>query len=179
MEGKSEASPPDGWRNASMSTVWKFALAVFLCAGVAGAALWYMTAALPPFSDHDQQFDGAGDVAKGELVFNAGDCSSCHATPGQPDRLRLGGGMALASPFGTFRPPNISPDAVDGIGGWTVTDLANALISGVSPKRDHYYPAFPYTSFTSMTPADVKDVAGGLAESMMKKAVAHMKTLKA
>ena len=30
-----------------------------------------------------------------------------------------------------------------------------------------------------LTPADVKDVAAGLAESMMKKAVAHMKTLKA
>ncbi|WP_425462859.1 c-type cytochrome [Mesorhizobium norvegicum] len=158
MEGKSEASPPDRWRNASMNTVWKFALAVFLCAGVAGAALWYMTAARPPFSDQDQQFDGAGDVANGEQVFNAGDCSSCHATPGQPDRLRLGGGMALASPFGTFRPPNISPNPVDGIGAWSVTDLANALIGGVSPGRKHYYPAFPYTSFTSMTAADVRDL---------------------
>ncbi|MER8376209.1 cytochrome c [Mesorhizobium sp. M1338] len=117
-----------------------------------------MTAARPLFKDQDRQFEGRGDLARGKLVFAAGDCASCHATPGQPDRLRLGGGMALASPFGTFRPPNISSDAVDGIGAWTVTDLANALISGVSPKRDHYYPTFPYTSFTSMTPDDVKDL---------------------
>ena len=46
---------------------------------------------------------------------------------GQPDRQRLGGGLALASPFGTFFPPNISPDLNDGIGRWRTIDLANAL----------------------------------------------------
>ncbi|RVC63434.1 cytochrome c [Mesorhizobium sp.] len=140
------------------STVWKIALTVFLCASGVGAVLWYMTAAQPPFSNQDQQFEGPVDVAHGELVFAAGDCASCHATPGQSDRLKLGGGMALASPFGTFRPPNISPDPVDGIGAWTVTDLANALLGGVSPERQHYYPSFPYTSFTSMTAEDVRDL---------------------
>ncbi|WP_192243109.1 c-type cytochrome [Mesorhizobium silamurunense] len=137
-------------------SVWIPALIAFLCG--AGAALWYMTAAQPPFSDQDPQFQGRGDVAQGQLVFAAGDCSSCHATPGQPDRLRLGGGMALASPFGTFRPPNISPDPVDGIGAWTVIDLANALVGGVSPRGEHYYPAFPFTSFTGMKGKDIRDL---------------------
>jgi mono/diheme cytochrome c family protein len=139
-------------------TASKFALATFLTASAAAAALWYVTAARPPFSDQDRQFESPGDVANGQLVFAAADCASCHATPGQPDRLRLGGGMALASPFGTFRPPNISSDPVDGIGAWRVADLANALIGGVSPRREHYYPAFPYTSFTSMTAADIRDL---------------------
>ncbi|TGP86017.1 c-type cytochrome [Mesorhizobium sp. M8A.F.Ca.ET.213.01.1.1] len=139
-------------------TAWKFSLAFFVCAGAVAAVLWYLTVARPPFSEQDRQFEGPGDVARGELVFAAGDCSSCHATPGQSDRLKLGGGMALASPFGTFRPPNISADPVDGIGAWTVTDLANALIGGVSPKREHYYPAFPFTSFTGMTASDVRDL---------------------
>ncbi len=94
--------------------------------------------ASPPFSPGDRQFEAQGDPARGQLIFNAGDCASCNATPGQPDRLRLGGGLALASPSGTFRPPNISPDPVDGIGGWTVVDLANALIGGVSPKGQQY-----------------------------------------
>jgi hypothetical protein len=57
--------------------------------------------------------------------------------------LRLGGGLALASPFGTLRVPNISPDPVDGIGRWRTIDLANALLSGVAPDRRHYYPACP------------------------------------
>ncbi|WP_436258497.1 hypothetical protein [Mesorhizobium caraganae] len=62
--------------------------------------------------------------------------------------------MALASPFGTFRPPNISPNPVDGICRWSAADLATALIGGVSPRRNHYYPSF----FTGMTVADVNDV---------------------
>ena len=42
------------------------------------------------------------DPANGLTTFNAGGCSSCHAVPGQPDRLKLGGGLAIPSPFGTF-----------------------------------------------------------------------------
>jgi mono/diheme cytochrome c family protein len=126
--------------------------------GAATGAGWYLTAATAPFSKGDPRFDIAGDVAHGQRIFAAGDCASCHATPGQSDRLRLGGGMALGSPFGTFRPPNISPDPVDGIGSWTVADLANALVGGVSPQHQHYYPSFPYTSFTGMTIPDIKDL---------------------
>jgi mono/diheme cytochrome c family protein len=141
-----------------LSMSWKIALATFVCAGVTGAVAWYITAARPPFSQGDRQFEASGDVAHGQVIFVAGDCASCHATPGQSDRLRLGGGMGLGSPFGTFRPPNISPDPVDGIGGWTAVDLANALIGGVSPEHEHYYPAFPYTSFTGMTVSDIRDL---------------------
>ncbi|GAA3065505.1 c-type cytochrome [Rhizobium viscosum] len=141
-----------------MRTGWKFAFATILCAGAAATAGWHLTAARAPFSNGDPQFEGPGDIARGQVMFAAADCASCHATPGQSDRLTLGGGMALASPFGTFRPPNISPDPVDGIGTWTVVDLANALVGGISPQRTHYYPAFPYTSFTGMTVRDIKDL---------------------
>jgi mono/diheme cytochrome c family protein len=137
---------------------YQFAIAILLIAAAAVTAALLVTSAHPPFSPNDPQFRLRGDVGRGKLVFAAGDCSSCHATPGQSDRLKLGGGMALASPFGTFRPPNISPDPVDGIGGWSTVDLANALIGGVSPKREHYYPSFPYTSFTGMTGADINDL---------------------
>ena len=41
--------------------------------------------------------------------------------------------MALASLFGTFHPPNISPDPDHGIGHWRTIDLANALMSGAMP----------------------------------------------
>jgi mono/diheme cytochrome c family protein len=66
--------------------------------------------------------------------------------------------LAVASPFGTLRVPNISPDVRDGIGGWRTADLANALLSGVSPQREHYYPALPYTSYTHMSLEDVRDL---------------------
>jgi len=123
-----------------------------------GSITWVATAPAKPFAKDDPRLAGAGDPARGRLVFAAGDCASCHATPGQQDRFRLGGGIALASPYGTFRVPNISPDPVDGIGAWSVTDLANALVAGVSPEGEHYYPSFPYTSFTGMQPGDIKDL---------------------
>jgi mono/diheme cytochrome c family protein len=100
----------------------------------------------------------AGDAERGRLVFAAASCGACHATPGQSDPLRLGGGLALASPFGTFRVPNISSDPIDGIGKWSAIDLARALIVGVSPAGTHYYPAFPYTSYTGMRVEDVEDL---------------------
>jgi mono/diheme cytochrome c family protein len=95
-------------------------------------------------------------------MFFAGGCQSCHKTPGQPDPLRLGGGLELKTPFGSFYPPNISSDPVDGIGAWRPVDLANALLSGVSPQGQHYYPAFPYTSYHRMNPGDVADLAAFL-----------------
>jgi mono/diheme cytochrome c family protein len=124
--------------------------------GAAGA--WFITKPNIPFQEHDPTFAKTGDPARGELIFAAGDCSSCHATPGQKDRLQLGGGLALASPFGTFRPPNISQDPKDGIGSWTASNLGNALIGGTSPNGQHYYPVFPYPSYTSMRVSDVLDL---------------------
>src|SRR5215813_6603152 len=98
------------------------------------------------------------DVANGETMFNAGGCSSCHAVPNQPDRLRLGGGLAIPSPFGTFYAPNISPDPADGIGRWSEEDFVNAVTRGISPERTHYFPAFPYTSYAHAKREDVRDL---------------------
>jgi mono/diheme cytochrome c family protein len=131
-------------------------LTAVLAISTAGA-LWLATAPVPYFSGNE--FAGKqGDIHRGRLIFAAGQCASCHASPGQKDRLRLGGGLALASPFGTFRVPNISPDPGDGIGRWTVTDLGNALVSGISPKGEHYYPAFPYVGYTGMSVTNINDL---------------------
>ncbi|MGY3457704.1 mono/diheme cytochrome c family protein [Bradyrhizobium sp. LM3.4] len=84
------------------------------------------------------------DLANGEVMFNAGGCASCHAVPDQPDRLRLGGGVAIKSPFGTFYAPNISSDPIYGIGKWSDAEFVNAVMHGVSPDGQHYFPAsFP------------------------------------
>src|SRR5579883_1468563 len=98
------------------------------------------------------------DLANGEVVFNAGGCASCHAVPDQPDRLKLGGGLAIPSPFGTFYAPNISPDPTDGIGRWTEAQFVNAVMRGVSPGGTHYFPAFPYTSYAHARRDDIRDL---------------------
>jgi mono/diheme cytochrome c family protein len=98
------------------------------------------------------------DLANGLTTFNAGGCSSCHAVPGQPDRTRLGGGLAIPSPFGTFYAPNISPDPVDGIGRWTEAEFVRAVTQGISPAGTHYFPAFPYTSYQHARVSDIRDL---------------------
>jgi len=102
----------------------------------------------------------AGDPARGEAVFNAGGCASCHAAPGASGeaRLVLAGGQAFASDFGTFHAPNISPGVTHGIGGWSLPEFANAMMQGVAPDGRHYYPAFPYTAYAKMTLADLADL---------------------
>ena len=64
----------------------------------------------------------------------------------------------LATGFGDFVAPNISMHPEDGIGSWSAGDFANALLRGVSPEGAHYYPAFPYASYTRMDIADVADL---------------------
>jgi mono/diheme cytochrome c family protein len=130
--------------------------ALALAAACAG---WWLTAPKPAFPREQwEAFEPGGDAARGRLVFEAGGCSSCHATPGQPDRLKLGGGLQLKSPFGSFTVPNISPHPDDGIGAWKVVDLANAMLTGVSPAGAHLYPAFPYTSFQRVKLEDIRDL---------------------
>jgi mono/diheme cytochrome c family protein len=98
------------------------------------------------------------DLANGLTTFNAGGCSSCHAVPKQDDRTRLGGGLAIPSPFGTFYAPNISPDPNDGIGRWSEADFVTAVMKGTSPSGAHYFPAFPYTSYQHAKVKDVRDL---------------------
>jgi mono/diheme cytochrome c family protein len=98
------------------------------------------------------------NIGNGRTMFHAGGCASCHATPQQEDKMRLGGGLALKSPFGTFYVPNISSDPKDGIGGWSEAAFVTAMTKGTSPDGQHYYPAFPYTSYQRMRVADVRDL---------------------
>lgn len=122
----------------------------------AAAALWLATApqtvaagALPPRTP---------DLDNGRLMFLAGGCAACHATPKQTDVTRLGGGLELRTAFGAFYVPNISPDAKDGIGGWSESDFVTAMTKGVSPAGEHLYPAFPYPSYAHMRVEDVRDL---------------------
>src|SRR3954469_4334889 len=133
---------------------------IFLAAILAGAAAfgvyWWLTA-------HPTMWAATGpaytpNMANGLTTFNAGGCSSCHAVPGQPDRLRLGGGLAIPSPFGTFYAPNISPDPADGIGRWTEAQFVSAVTKGTSPEGTHYFPAFPYTSYQRARLEDVRNL---------------------
>jgi len=98
------------------------------------------------------------NLDNGKTMFFAGGCASCHATPDQDDKMRLGGGLGLKSPFGTFFAPNISPDAKDGIGQWSEANFVTAMVKGTSPDGEHLFPALPYTSYQHMKLDDLRDL---------------------
>jgi mono/diheme cytochrome c family protein len=131
-------------------------LGLVVAAGVGFAIFWWLTA--PPTASAVIAPADTPNLANGLTTFNAAGCSSCHAVPGQPDRLRLGGGLAIPSPFGTFYAPNISPDPADGIGRWTEAEFVNAVTKGVSPAGYHYFPAFPYPSYQHAKVDDIRDL---------------------
>ena len=93
-------------------------------------------------------------IERGEYLINAGGCVDCHTEEGD-EAAPLAGGRAIKSPFGTFYSPNITPDVDTGIGAWSDDDFINALREGVDPEGDHYYPAFPYTSYTGVSREDL------------------------
>ncbi len=96
-------------------------------------------------------------LERGAYIFHAAGCKACH-TDTKKKGPPLAGGRAIRTPFGTFYGPNITPDPLTGIGEWSDGDFIRALRSGVSPDGDHYYPVFPYTSFTKMTDRDMLDL---------------------
>ncbi len=124
--------------------------------GLVGFGLYWVTTSPKTVSDEDL----AGlttDAEDGELAFFAAGCASCHAAKGAEgaSKLVLSGGQEFPSPFGTFIAPNISPDPVHGIGDWTQSQFASAVLKGTSPEGAHYFPAFPYSSYNKMTRQDV------------------------
>ena len=97
------------------------------------------------------------DAKRGLYLSKAGGCVGCH-TEARQGAQPFAGGRALKTPFGTFYGPNITSHAQAGIGRWTESDFISAMRLGVRPDGAHYFPAFPYPSFTKITDPDLKDL---------------------
>jgi mono/diheme cytochrome c family protein len=116
---------------------------------ILGALLW-----LAPWMESARAREG-DPVARGEYLFRAANCQSCHTDVKNKGKL-LAGGRALKTPFGTFYGPNITPHEEHGIGAWSDAEFIAALRHGRAPDGRHYFPAFPFTAFTKMTDADMR-----------------------
>jgi len=96
-------------------------------------------------------------VTRGAYLATAAGCADCHTDKdhgGQP----FAGGRALATAFGTFYGPNITPDPDTGIGRWSDAQFLAALRQGVRPDGANYFPVFPYPSFTGITDDDAQAI---------------------
>lgn len=130
----------------------RFLLPLFL--GAAGLAA---CASLAPPRDTSL----AGDAERGRYVMRTAGCVACHTR--ERDGAMLAGGAPIATPFGTFTAPNITPHP-DGLGNWSLDQFAAALTDGTRPDGGHYYPVFPYDFYTKMSDQDVVDLWAALQE---------------
>jgi mono/diheme cytochrome c family protein len=96
-------------------------------------------------------------VQRGEYVFKASGGCSCH-TDAKNNGSFMAGGRPIKTPFGSVYSTNITPAPNTGIGKWSDADFLKAMTEGVGPDGTHYFPVFPYTSFTKMTQQDVLDL---------------------
>lgn len=120
------------------------------------AAFFFLTAARPrpaEISSHTP------DLINGKTLFHAGSCLPCHKpAEGGGASVPASGGAPFSTPVGAFYPQNLTADPETGIGGWTEVDFVVAMTEGISPEGRHYFPAFPYTSFTKMRIDDLLDL---------------------
>ncbi|MFD0979890.1 c-type cytochrome [Tropicimonas aquimaris] len=134
-----------------------FTILLLLVLAIVGAGLWFTR---PDPLPSDLVTGVQGDAGAGRNVFLAAGCASCHADRGAEaqEAPLLSGGRRLTTDYGTFISPNISPDPVHGIGGYSIADLASVLKRGVTPDGRHLYPAMPFTTYTRMNVADIVDL---------------------
>jgi mono/diheme cytochrome c family protein len=96
-------------------------------------------------------------VERGEYLVSAANCRGCH-TDKEHGGASFAGGKAIDTAFGAYYSRNITPDPAYGIGAWSGADFRRALREGISPGGAHYFPAFPFPSFTGMTDQDIADI---------------------
>ena len=120
-----------------------------------GALLAGVLAACLAHAEEPAAAPVATPVERGRYLAAAGNCISCHTRSGG---AAYAGGVPFDTPMGVIHSTNITPDAATGIGKWSVQDFRRAMHEGVAPDGRHLFPAFPYTSFTKVSDADIDDL---------------------
>jgi mono/diheme cytochrome c family protein len=117
------------------------------------------------FVGHVAIVSADSELERGRRVFHATGGCSCHTNyPGEGDEAPLlAGGRPLETPFGVFYSTNITNDSETGLGRWSDADFIRAMREGLSPEGQHYFPVFPYTSFTGLSDQDLIDLKAYLA----------------
>ncbi len=131
---------------------------------VGSFTVWILLSGPEPLDEDDiskllpESFEA--NAARGQDVFYLGGCAHCHQVTSaeSPWQGTLAGGNALVTKFGTFYAPNITTDLETGIGRWSSSDFVNAMVLGLGPDGNHYYPSFPFTAYAGSTLPDLLDL---------------------
>jgi mono/diheme cytochrome c family protein len=109
------------------------------------------------------QTDNKELVAKGQYIFAlAGGCA-CHTVPKGPLNA---GGREFPIPTGAVYSTNITSDKETGLGGWTDSQILDAMTKGMSRDGSRLLPVMPYEKYS------------GMAQQDLKALIAYLRTLK-
>lgn len=111
-------------------------------------------------------------IERGAYLAKLGDCAACHSVVGRPP---FAGGYRMTTPIGAIYSTNITPDATDGIGRFSLSDFDRALRFGVSQGHT-LYPAMPYVSYASTKPEDIEALYAFFQHGVAPAAVPNVKT---
>lgn len=136
---------------------WRLLFGVVIVAGLGVGG--YL---LKPVEGPARNLSLSADAEQGAYLLRLGGCIACH-TDTQQKGAMLAGGAPIKTQFGTFVPPNITPDSEAGIGGWTLAQFSKAMSDGMGPQGN-LYPAFPYDSYTLMSDQEIVDLYAALRE---------------
>ena len=125
---------------------------------VAAALIFYINITASKSFSVDGLVLNEADPNNGSYVYLAAGCNSCHVSEEDPKKGYLAGGQKFETNFGTFVAPNISNSKLYGIGNWDFEDFYGAVKLGQNPEGNHYFPAFPFTSYSRMTDQDIADL---------------------
>jgi mono/diheme cytochrome c family protein len=107
-------------------------------------------------------------LERGKYLVGIAGCSDCH-TPGgllgNPDSSRTLGGsdVGFAIPgVGVFVGPNLTPDKLTGLGGWTNDQIIKALTSGIRPDGRVLSGVMPWQALSRLTSSDAQAIVAYL-----------------
>jgi mono/diheme cytochrome c family protein len=108
----------------------------------------------PDLSPPSSRLDGSRSeiIERGQYLTKVGNCLSCHTTADSPP---FSGGVAFKTPVGTIYSTNITSHPTAGIGSWSEAEFRRAMHHGIRKDGARLFPAFPYTSFTKVSDADI------------------------
>ncbi|TPW30461.1 cytochrome c [Pararhizobium mangrovi] len=129
-------------------------VAIVIVVGI-GFWAWASEPAIDPVSRPAAGQFSKASIAKGAELAALGNCQACHT---RPNGKAYAGGYPVETPFGTIYGSNITPDPDTGIGKWSEAAFRRSMHEGLRRDGGHLYPAFPYTHFTKVSDADIKDI---------------------
>jgi mono/diheme cytochrome c family protein len=159
-----------------MRTVWRVlgGIALVVVVAVAGLLAW-LAAKKPAMRPAlTEKIEATPErLARGRyMVENVTHCLGCHsdaffdrfALPTRPGTEGQGGfafDETLNVP-GVVQAQNITPDAKNGIGGWTDGEVMRAIREGVNQDGDAMFPMMPYPNYRTLSDEDTKAIVAYL-----------------